>query len=128
MLGVQIRESSTAPSVCSTDDTIRGVLRTLAIKLSRSGTQTITNCPGLGTDKFDFEHISLYPNPTHSVLNIQLDLEAKYRLYDLKGGLFWNGNFDAGTNEINLSSLSTGFYALHIENDQGKVVKKIIKY
>lgn len=87
-----------------------------------------TNCPGLSTDKFDFELISLYPNPSHSVLNIQLDLEANYRLHDLKGGLFLNGNFDSGTNELNLSSLSNGVYVLYIGNNQFSIAQKIIKY
>ena len=87
-----------------------------------------TNCPGLSTDEFDFEHIILYPNPTYSVLNIQLDLEANYRLHDLKGGLFLNGNFDSGTNELNLSSLSNGVYVLYIENNQSSIAQKIIKY
>jgi len=71
--------------------------------------------------------ISLYPNPSHDLITINIpsgiELESTI-LYDLLGkAVLSNSN----NNQVNLSSLPTGVYILKITTSNGSITKKVIR-
>lgn len=82
----------------------------------------------LSTNKIEDESslkVSVYPNPTTGILNIELkdDLE-KVDIYDINGKLVLNRTI----NQFNIETLSTGVYFLKISSKTNKIYfYKIIK-
>ena len=82
----------------------------------------------LSSDDFSLSSISLYPNPTTSVLNISnnnnLDIK-NISVVDVNGRTVKN---QAGSlTQINVSDLNAGVYFVTIEAAEGKTTKKFIK-
>ena len=67
--------------------------------------------------------VSIYPNPTRGVVNIETDGIEKVEVYDLNGHKLQS--YDA-TNRINLKGLAVGTYMLRIYTTRGTVVKRVI--
>jgi len=69
--------------------------------------------------------ISVYPNPTNSILYVNGMENANIQLFDLTGKLLINQqNAD---NQINVSSLQNGIYSIKITNESGTVIRKFVK-
>jgi len=69
--------------------------------------------------------ITVYPNPTKNILNIQTNLEeVVYYLYDFTGKIIFEGK---GNGEIDLLQYASGVYFLNINYDGKSYNKKIIK-
>lgn len=83
---------------------------------------------GIGDISLD-ESINVYPNPGKDQLNIDVSNfigQIKYvSLVDMQGKEMLV-EFDSPNNKINLNNLTSGFYLLHIETDNGICNKKII--
>jgi hypothetical protein len=81
----------------------------------------------MSTENFDKDAISLYPNPTSSILNISNtnNIEIKNILVsDINGRVVKN---QAGTlTQINVSDLNSGVYFVTIEAAEGKTTLKFI--
>ena len=71
--------------------------------------------------------ISLYPNPTKDVLNIETNSEIKlnYSVINYLGQVVKTGNIE--NNVLNVSSLNAGIYILEVNDGQKSVTKKFIK-
>jgi len=81
----------------------------------------------LSNEEFNINTISLYPNPTTDVLNIespQFNIQ-KIEIFNLNGKRFLSQNFNQ--QPINLSSLSKGLYLIKIYGEEGISTKKLIK-
>src|SRR5690606_339389 len=77
--------------------------------------------------------LSIYPNPSNGVFNIELDAKAgmvSYAVYNLEGKLISQNNVNhAGgkfSQKLNLSHLPTGTYVIQVSNGAEKVSKKLI--
>ena len=72
--------------------------------------------------------ISVYPNPTTGILNINLSgvLETELILYTITGQKIFRKTINTKTTTIDLSSLSNGVYYLQLKNGNGVDTKKII--
>jgi len=77
--------------------------------------------------------LSIYPNPSNGVFNIELDTKAgmvSYAVYNLEGKLISQNNVNhAGgkfSQKLNLSHLPTGNYVIQVSNGAEKVSKKLI--
>ena len=79
------------------------------------------NCV-LNNESYDEKLIILYPNPVKNTLHIVGLSNSSYVIYDAQGNLINNSEINL-TNEINVSSLSTGIYLIKITSD-GKIYKK----
>jgi len=70
--------------------------------------------------------ISVFPNPTNSILHIQkpndLSIES-VTLYNSLGQMVLKSN----ENDLTIESLSNGVYELQLNTNQGKFHKRIIK-
>ena len=88
----------------------------------------------LGIKKTELS-ISLYafPNPTTENLTLQIsdckNEKLSYQLFDMQGKLLKTGQMAAQQTQINMSSLPSAFYFVHIVNQENKIVQsfKIIK-
>ncbi len=93
----------------------------------RSGGATYEETCVLSTEEFDLSSISIYPNPSKDKFYIDLKMGASYSMINLFGQEIRKGSFVAGTNELDIQSLSNGLYLLNLETRDGKATKKIIK-
>ncbi|MBL7887564.1 MAG: T9SS type A sorting domain-containing protein [Flavobacterium sp.] len=72
--------------------------------------------------------ISIYPNPTSSIININGNFNIKtIQLYDVQGRLLQTQLADEVQTSIDISEKSKGVYFLKITSDKGSKVEKLIK-
>lgn len=83
----------------------------------------------LSTAETNVKSFSIYPNPSHDVVNIKLknsSQKADYKLYDASGRLIQTGGF-TGTAQVNVNSLMNGNYVISLLLDNGeKISEKLI--
>ncbi len=70
-------------------------------------------------------HRPLYPNPTRDYINTAAYLGWQYQIYDLIGSCMQSGMIE--TENINVTSLPTGFYTIRFFNEGKQVIEKLIK-
>ena len=75
-------------------------------------------------DVADLDGINIYPNPTTGKLTIDAEGVLKVEVYDYSGRLV--ATF-ANTNQLDISQLPTGTYALRISLQKGTAIKRVIK-
>ncbi|OPG95013.1 hypothetical protein B2I21_28410, partial [Chryseobacterium mucoviscidosis] len=72
---------------------------------------------------------SIYPNPSHDVVNIRLknsSQKADYTLYDASGRLIKEGSFK-GETQVKVNDLMNGNYLISVIMENGeKVTEKLI--
>ena len=76
------------------------------------------------TDVTDLDGIAIYPNPTTGKLTIGADGVLKVEVYDYSGRLV--GTY-VNTNQLDISKLPAGTYALRISLQKGNTVRRVIK-
>lgn len=83
----------------------------------------------LSTAETNVKSFSIYPNPSHDVVNIKLknsSQKADYKLYDASGRLIQTGGFTE-TAQVNVNSLMNGNYVISLLLDNGeKISEKLI--
>lgn len=83
----------------------------------------------LATAETNVKNFSIYPNPSHDVVNVVLknsSQKADYSLFDASGRLVKNGNFK-GEAKIRVSDLINGNYIISLVLDNGeKLSEKLI--
>jgi hypothetical protein len=78
--------------------------------------------------------IDLYPNPAHQQFNLAGNGVQIFglRIYNVLGNLVdsqrYQVNDDRQNLQVDVQSLESGIYYLHISTDQGELVKKLILY
>ena len=80
----------------------------------------------LSSSNFEVNEISLYPNPTNSVFNLEIPNEVvkQVEIYDLSGKKLLKSN----QHKIDVSSFATGIYMVQILTESGKIgVSKLVK-
>ena len=82
---------------------------------------TLSTNDGFNEEK----QIQIFPNPAKDFINIQFDGKIKsVEIYNLQGQKL----ITATQKQINISSLSSGVYLMHIQSMDGKIIaKKIVK-
>jgi Leucine-rich repeat (LRR) protein len=90
---------------------------------------TMEECNALGVDEFTLDKsITLYPNPVANNLNIDAHIDITIQqisIYDLLGNIVFQPKIQ--NDILDVSSLVTGMYLVHIVTDQGTLIKKIVK-
>ena len=83
------------------------------------------------TESFFKNHLSIYPNPTDGVLNINSNSKVVINsssINDLNGRVIKEVNLDGINNpSINISDVNPGIYFLKVTTDQGIGTCKVIK-
>lgn len=81
-------------------------------------------------DELFEEYVNIYPNPSQSSINIDIEKSGKYNLemYTLEGRKVLSKTvFGNGISNINISRLNTGIYIIKINNEKYNFVGKIVK-
>ena len=76
-------------------------------------------------DVTDLEGLNIYPNPTTGKLTIEADGVTKVEVFDYAGRLA--ATF-VNTNQLDISQLPSGTYALRITLQKGSTVRRVIKH
>ena len=72
--------------------------------------------------------ISLYPNPTSSMVNIKAENTIKStELYDVQGRLIQINKADSNEVVLDISTYNSGIYFIKVTTDVGSQIKKIVK-
>jgi polyhydroxybutyrate depolymerase len=79
----------------------------------------------LSTDDYENRHVSIYPNPTQSKINLSLNYvkEVHYKLFSPLGKQLMTGTITSGNEEIDISHLPSNVYFLKVGNQFHKVLK-----
>lgn len=77
-----------------------------------------------GTKDFVKSGIAVYPNPAHSLVNIELQNDGKMYIYNTVGALVQELDAKAGTNTVSLTNYAAGLYIIKADN---KVVRLLVK-
>ncbi len=84
-----------------------------------------SGCNILGVADNSFNQISIYPNPTNDILNINtFNNIDKIEVYDMLGRLVKTRD---NSKTINLNSLSSGLYIVNIHSNNIIISKKVVK-
>jgi len=72
--------------------------------------------------------ISIYPNPTKGIININCNTTIKsVQLYDVQGRLLETDLVNETTKMMDVSNKAKGVYFLKILSDKGSKVEKIVR-
>ena len=71
--------------------------------------------------------ISVYPNPTSTVLNVNAEGFEQYQLVNMLGQVVKSDKLENGQTQINVSNLSNGIYFVRLNNGRDVETVKIIK-
>ena len=79
----------------------------------------------LSTNNYENKHVSIYPNPTQSKINLSLNYskEVHYKLFSPLGKQLMTGTIASGNEEIDISHLPSNIYFLKVGNQFHKVLK-----
>lgn len=82
-------------------------------------------CDVLSTEEFAFEDVSIYPNPTTDLIQVNsTNMISKIEIFNNLGALV---SEVSDSNTISLGKYNSGIYFLRISSDTRSVIKKIIK-
>ena len=84
----------------------------------------------LSVDNFEFNDLSLYPNPATNEVNLKWNMseDVSVRIYNTLGKLMYYGkkiNLFNGY-KIDVSSFSTGVYFIKLNSSKGEIIKKLV--
>ena len=83
----------------------------------------------VGVTQYDEQYdLTIYPNPTSSILYIESDAQiSQFHLYNAFGQKIKSRTVNGTNGSLDLSDLATGTYYIRVETDKGVVVKKVIR-
>jgi choice-of-anchor B domain-containing protein len=73
----------------------------------------------------DNPEIRIYPNPSSSLIFVNVSNTTNFQIHDLSGKLHYSGSIDKHSNSINVSDLTTGVYLLSLEMEGKKILRRI---
>lgn len=71
--------------------------------------------------------VSIYPNPTSSILNIEAENLVSISIFDMSGKIVYFADENCSTASIDLSGFARSEYMIKVETKEGTSVKRIIK-
>ena len=79
----------------------------------------------LSVNEFENKHVSIYPNPTQSKINLSLNYskDVNYELFSPLGKQLMTGTITSSNEEIDLSNLPSNIYFLKVGNQVFKILK-----
>jgi hypothetical protein len=89
----------------------------------------LSTCNWLGLDELSSSSVTLYPNPTSGDLNVQLNSIETINavVYDAQGKLILTANNLKNGSSIDLSSVETGIYMVHLSTENATMIQRVVK-
>ncbi|MBL7933976.1 MAG: T9SS type A sorting domain-containing protein [Bacteroidia bacterium] len=89
---------------------------------------TVNVCEGLKENTL-MAGLSVYPNPTNSEVNVELNNASvkSIQVLDLTGRVISTVNSDSQVTKVNMSNLANGVYYVRISTDNATSVVKVVK-
>jgi subtilisin family serine protease len=82
----------------------------------------------LSTTEIKLSNITIYPNPTSNIINVEgLTSDFNIIIFDIQGRTVAKNILTPQNNQINLQSISPGTYLVKIFDNTSSITKKIIK-
>ena len=91
------------------------------------GNLSFGGCDALSINDNLLSLVSVYPNPTSDIINIEIPPSVEItnaKLYNMLGK---NIGVSLTSNRIDISNLSSGIYLLSLETNQGSLTQKVVK-
>lgn len=79
-------------------------------------------CEMLGLESID-SRLTLYPNPTRNIINLQINEDVHYELFSTLGKRVMHGYLTGDNKQIDLSQLPANLYFLNLGGKSVKVIK-----
>jgi len=73
------------------------------------------------------ELLTIYPNPTNGIVNIECENMTEIEVYSCDGRLVRKSNPCDSTAQLDLSDLVSGIYLISIKNDNGVIKRSVVK-
>jgi hypothetical protein len=89
----------------------------------------LSTCNWLGLDELSSSSVTLYPNPTTGNLFVQLNAIETINavVYDAQGKLILTVNNLKNGSTIDLSTVETGIYMVHLSTENATMIQRVIK-
>jgi len=73
-------------------------------------------------------HFNIFPNPADDflVINSSENMQAVYKIFDMKGAMLKSGRVSPGSSQINTGNLKSGLYFIEIYSESVSFTKKIM--
>ena len=94
------------------------------VVVTENATYTATFVPATVIDGIVASEISIYPNPTTGIVNIDAEGLNKVVVYDVTGRIMMSV---ANESTIDISNLEAGVYFFSVETENGSAMKKLVK-
>lgn len=93
---------------------------------------TVTIAPSLSTPGFENTVVSIYPNPTSGLVNIQFPSETSINainIFSISGQLVYSKEFSNVSDNytIDLQKAASGVYIMKMESENGTLIKRLVK-
>lgn len=111
------------------DQPYSGISYYRLIEVDKSGKMNHAQIVSIQIDSHSKESLSLYPNPTSSYLNFNLESEDEsliYFIYDNKGILIGSGEINKNE-ALDLRDFQSGIYTLRIQTSNSYFIQKVVK-
>ncbi len=99
-----------------------------AVEVTDGGcTQTsiCTSINNVGLIELDTYLMKVYPNPAANEVFIEMTEPGTMELRDANGKIVLSGTMNSGKNQINLETLSTGIYSIHMLTKTSMEISRI---
>lgn len=83
-----------------------------------------TNPAPAGINDLDELNVTISPNPSNGKIMVESDKSYDFQVLDIDGSVLREGKIDAGTNQLELSELSSGVYLFRVNNAMKRIVIK----
>ena len=107
--------------------TLVGDAYEVTVQFPSSGVFTIGETPAINVIENALSQVSIFPVPANNKLNVNIGHnvlnDTFYAVYTADGKQVMNGRITSSQQQIDLTSIASGFYVLHIQ-DKGSVVKR----
>lgn len=93
---------------------------------------TVTIAPSLSIPAFENASVSVYPNPTNGLVNVQFATQTAVdaiNVYSVSGQLVYSKQFNTASDSytVDLQKAATGVYIMKLESENGTIVKRLVK-
>lgn len=95
-------------------------------EFGRDSVARTINVVGINDYNVD-DMVSIYPNPTSSILNIEAENLVSITIFDMSGKIVYFADENCSTASIDLSGFARSEYMIKVETKEGTSVKRIIK-